>query len=155
MMRETTLYFRLFYGKEFTPYLWEWEIPKNGLVWDLRQCRALIEGILVIVGAHVHWLHWYNYNIISTQMSTWDLTGLTKASPYQFFHTCHICYLKTECRIKGVLAKIKVFGVLPAYWPLVLDAGTVLLSVPPLSCAGSVYCHCTAGRWVVLDITHG
>ena len=37
--------------------------------------------------------------------------------------------------------------------PLVLDAGTVLESIPPLSCAGFVYCHCT-GRWAVLDNTH-
>ena len=53
-----------------------------------------------------------------------------------------------------LLAKIKVLGVLPAHLPLVLDAGTVLVSVPPLSCAGFVCCHCT-GRWAVLDNTHG
>ena len=53
-------------------------------------------------------------------------------------------------------AKIKVlevFEVLPAHLPLVLDAGTVLVSVPPLICAGFVYCDCT-GRWAVLDNTH-
>ena len=38
----------------------------------------------------------------------------------------------------GLLAKIKVAGVLPAHLPLVLDAGTVLVSVPLLSCAGFV-----------------
>ena len=32
--------------------------------------------------------------------------------------------------------------------------GTVLGSVPPLSCAGFVCGHCT-GRWAVLDNTHG
>ena len=35
----------------------------------------------------------------------------------------------------------KVFGVLQAHLPLVLDAGTVLLSVPLLICTGFVYCH--------------
>ena len=54
----------------------------------------------------------------------------------------------------GLLAKIKVSGVLPAHLPLILDAGTVLVSVPPLSCAGFVCCHCTR-RWAVLDNTHG
>ena len=54
----------------------------------------------------------------------------------------------------GQLAKIKVSGVLPAHLPLVLDAGTVLVSVPPLSCAGFVCCHCTRRR-AVLDNTHG
>ena len=53
----------------------------------------------------------------------------------------------------GLLAKIKVLGVLPAHLPLVLDAG-ILVSVPPLSCAGYVCCHCT-GRRAVLDNTHG
>ena len=43
---------------------------------------------------------------------------------------------------------------LPARWPLVLDAGTVLLSITPFICAGFVYCHCT-GRWAVLDNTYG
>ena len=43
-------------------------------------------------------------------------------------------------------AKIKVLGVLPAHLPLVLDAG-ILVSVPPLSCAGFMCCHCT-GRCV-------
>ena len=47
-----------------------------------------------------------------------------------------------------------MLGVLPAHLPLVLDAGSVLLSVPPLICAGFVYCHCT-GMWAVLDNTHG
>ena len=54
----------------------------------------------------------------------------------------------------GLLAKFKMLGVLPAHLPLVLDAGTVLVSVPPVSCAGFVCCHCT-GRWAVLDNTHG
>ena len=35
----------------------------------------------------------------------------------------------------GLSAKITVLGVLPAHLPLVLDAG-ILVSVPPLSCAG-------------------
>ena len=43
---------------------------------------------------------------------------------------------------------------LNGHLPLVLDAGTVLESVPPLSCAGFVCCHCT-GRLAVLDNTHG
>ena len=43
-------------------------------------------------------------------------------------------------------------GVLPAHWPLILDAGTVLVSVPLLICAGFVYCHCT-GRWVGWGLT--
>ena len=53
----------------------------------------------------------------------------------------------------GLVAKIKVLGVLLAHLPLVLDAG-ILVSVPLLSCAGFVCCHCT-GRWAVLDYTHG
>ena len=31
--------------------------------------------------------------------------------------------------------------VLPAHWPSILDAGSVLVSVPLLICAGFVYCH--------------
>ena len=30
----------------------------------------------------------------------------------------------------------------------------ILVSVPPLICAGFACCHCT-GRWAVLDNTHG
>ena len=66
-------------------------------------------------------------------------------------------YLCSECKHsthKCSEAKIKVSGVLPAHLPLVLDAGTVLVSVPPLSCAGYVCCHCTRRRAVV-DNTHG
>ena len=47
-----------------------------------------------------------------------------------------------------------MLGVLPAHLPLVFVAGTVLVSVPSLICAGFVYSHCT-GRWAVLDNTHG
>ena len=54
----------------------------------------------------------------------------------------------------GLLAKIKVLGVLPAHLSSVLDAGTVWESVPLSSFAGFVCCHCT-GRWAVLDNTHG
>ena len=36
----------------------------------------------------------------------------------------------------GLLAQIKLFVVLPAYWTLTLDAGTLIESVPPLICAG-------------------
>ena len=49
---------------------------------------------------------------------------------------------------------MKVLGVLPAHWPSVLGADTVLVSVPPLICVGFVYCHCT-GRWAVSDNLHG
>ena len=63
---------------------------------------------------------------------------------------CSECKLST---LLGLLAEIKVLGVLPAHLPLVLDAG-ILVSVPPLSCAGFVCCHCT-GRCAVLDNTHG
>ena len=42
-----------------------------------------------------------------------------------------------------LMAKITVFGVLPAHCPLVLDVFTVLVSIPPLICAGFVCCHCT------------
>ena len=47
-----------------------------------------------------------------------------------------------------LLAKIKVFGVLPAQWPLFLDAGTVLVTIPPLIRAGFVYWHCTGSRTI-------
>ena len=47
-----------------------------------------------------------------------------------------------------------MFGVLPAHLPLVLDAGTVFVFVPPLTGADFVYCHCP-GSWAVLDNTHG
>ena len=49
-----------------------------------------------------------------------------------------------------------MLGVLQAPLPLILDAGTALVSVPPLSCAGFVHVcsHCT-GRWAVLDNTQG
>ena len=59
-----------------------------------------------------------------------------------------------DTELLGLLAKIKVLGVLQAHLPLVLDAGTVLVSVPPLICAGFVCCHCTRRR-AVLDNTHG
>ena len=46
------------------------------------------------------------------------------------------------------MAKIKVLGVFPAHLPWVLDAGTVLVSVPLLICA-HVLCIATAqgGEW--------
>ena len=50
---------------------------------------------------------------------------------------------KNRVDLLGLLAKIKVFGVLPAHWPLILDAGTVLESIPLLICAGFANCHCT------------
>ena len=76
-------------------------------------------------------------------------------------HNCTSC-LECEIAIRMVycltslatMAMIKVSGVLPAHLPLVFDAGTVLVSVPPLSCAGFVCCHCTRRR-AVLDNTHG
>ena len=58
----------------------------------------------------------------------------------------------TQTNHGSLLAKIKVFGVLSEHLPLILDAGTVLVSVPPLSCTGFVCCQCT-GRWAVLDNT--
>ena len=58
-----------------------------------------------------------------------------------------------RAQLLSLFAKIKVLGVLSAHLPLVLDAG-ISVSVPPLSCAGFVCCHCT-GRWAVLDNTHG
>ena len=64
------------------------------------------------------------------------------------------CIIRLQRSLLGLLAKIKLLGVLPAHLPLVLDAGTVLVSVQPLSCAGFVCCHCT-GRWAVLDNSHG
>ena len=55
----------------------------------------------------------------------------------------------------GLLAEIKVFAVLPAYFPMILDAGAVLESLPLLICTDFVYCHCTE-RWVVFNNnTHG
>ena len=54
--------------------------------------------------------------------------------------------------ILSLFAKIKVFGVLPVHWPLILYAGTVLASFCPLNCAGFVYCH-GRGRLVVLGYT--
>ena len=59
----------------------------------------------------------------------------------------------SKTRIIASLLIGKVFGVLQAHLPLVLDGGTVLLSVPLLICTGFVYCHWT-GRWAVLDNTH-
>ena len=53
----------------------------------------------------------------------------------------------------GLTARINVLGVFKAHLPFILDAGTVLLSVPSLISAGFVYCHCT-GRWAVLDNAH-
>ena len=53
----------------------------------------------------------------------------------------------------GLTARANVLGVFPAHLPFILDAGTVLVSVPPLICAGFVCCHCT-GRWAVLDNAH-
>ena len=53
------------------------------------------------------------------------------------------------------LAEIKVFGVLPAYCPMILDAGAVLESLPLLICTDFVYCHCTERRVVFNNNTHG
>ena len=64
------------------------------------------------------------------------------------------CNLILELTNIGLLAKIKVLGVLPAHLPLVMGVGIVLVSVLPLVCAGFVYCHCT-DRWAVLHNTHG
>ena len=64
-----------------------------------------------------------------------------------------IAYLH-RLQFLGLLAKIEVLGVLPAHLPLVLDVGTVLVSDPPLSCAGFVCCHST-GRWAVSDNARG
>ena len=61
---------------------------------------------------------------------------------------------KAAVALLGLLAEIKEYGVLPAHIPLILDAGTVLVSDPLLIWAGIVYCHCTV-RWAVLDNTHG
>ena len=44
-----------------------------------------------------------------------------------------------------LLAKIKVLGVLPAHFPLVLDEGTDLVSVPLLICAGLLSLHSEVG----------
>ena len=63
-------------------------------------------------------------------------------------------YTASYLSLLALLAKIKVFGVLPAHWPLVLNVGNVLVSVPMPISAGFVYCHCKK-RWAVLDNTHG
>ena len=54
----------------------------------------------------------------------------------------------------GLLANIKLFGMVPAHQPLIFDVGTVLVYIPLLICAGFVYSDRT-GQWVVLDNTHG
>ena len=51
-----------------------------------------------------------------------------------------------------LVAKIKAFDVLSVHWPLVLDAGIVLVSVPSLICASFMYCHRIVRR-TVLDNT--
>ena len=47
----------------------------------------------------------------------------------------------------GIMLKIKVFGALPVHSPLVLDAGTVLVSVPPLICALPVSIYLPIGMY--------
>ena len=64
-----------------------------------------------------------------------------------------VAFLISEWELLGLLAKIEVFCILPAHWPLILDAGIILVSVHPLICSGFVYCHWT-GRWEVLENTH-
>ena len=51
-------------------------------------------------------------------------------------------YTASYLSLLALLATIKVLGVLPAHWPLILDAGTILASIQLLMCAGFVYCHC-------------
>ena len=53
----------------------------------------------------------------------------------------------TSKSILSLFAKIKVFGVLPVHWPLILYAGTVLVSVCPLNCAGFVCIVTAEGGW--------
>ena len=78
--------------------------------------------------------------------------GITLMKAFIIMRFTHLCSRVSLVSLIGLLAKIKVLGVLPAHLPLILDAGTVLVSVPPLSCAGFVCCQCT-GRWAVLDNT--
>ena len=54
-----------------------------------------------------------------------------------------------------LLANIKVLGGLPAYWPLILDAGTVFVSVPLLIFAGLCTVIVHRGGGGVLDNAHG
>lgn len=42
-----------------------------------------------------------------------------------------------------LIATIKAFGVLPAHLALILDRGTVLVSVPLMICASLMNCPCT------------
>ena len=79
--------------------------------------------------------------------------GITLMKAFIIMRFTHLCSRVSLVSLIGLLAKIKVLGVLPAHLILVLDAG-ILVSVPPLICAGFVYCHCT-GRRAVLDNTHG
>ena len=113
----------------------------------LHQCRVVIK-LFILQQTKKQFVMLYRYMIFFRTISRFRyaceycLHLMIVISSYQVFD-----------RHKSLLAKIKVFGVLLAYWHLVLDAGTVLVSVPPFICAGFVYCHCT-GRWTVLDNTH-
>ena len=51
----------------------------------------------------------------------------------------------TAVTLLVLVAMIKVFDVLPAQSPLILDAGTVVESVPQLICAGFVDCTAQGG----------
>ena len=75
------------------------------------------------------------------------ISPFLNSNSYNFYH-------KFTLTSRAISSKIKVFGVLPAHLPLVLDAGTVFVFVQPFLCAYFVHCHCT-GRWAVLDDTHG
>ena len=66
--------------------------------------------------------------------------------------TCPIhCWCKqynNSYWILSLLARIKVLDALPAHWPLVLDAGTVLVSVPPVQVLCIVITQ-GGGQWAV------
>ena len=82
-------------------------------------------------------------SLLSNSTETWIVMWLSNIMPFM--------------QLISSLQHIEVMGVLPAHLPLVLDAGIfpgILVSIPPLRCAGFGCCYCT-GRWGVLDNTHG
>ena len=68
-------------------------------------------------------LHWLS--LLSSSLCTSHCIILSKTSTV-LYNDIRVV-ISGICKFLGLLAKIKVLSVLPAYLPLVLDAGTVLV----------------------------
>ena len=107
------------------------KIWKESMMWVQKECK-----LYVIKNSQ---LCWPAQSCLTCWTFSWPIA--TRASSGKI--SCPDESVFKNSFLLGLLAKIKVFGVLPAHWPLILDEGTVLESIPLLICAGFANCHCT------------